>query len=197
MIKEIALLLTLGIGPTPAPVVEVEFRLPARNVVIYSGETEIRQISSPRLSEVAQDAWDNEFILNSFFSAFAYAKSGGYGYATTSNTPEAARDIAMRQCLALNDQCRIIAEIMPIGYTPPKDGDITVSMEIAQYYQETQVSDRYRAMGISADGAYSAAWGYASQAEADALVLNDCEQYRNRELEGLQDMPCILLPGLN
>ncbi|SMY06485.1 hypothetical protein [Flavimaricola marinus] len=196
MIKTLALLTTLGLGGATAPVVEVDFMLPARNVVIYPEATELVQVSAPRLSDTAQAAWDNEFITNSFFSAFAYSKDGGYGYATTSNTPETARNIAMAQCLSMNAQCRIIAEIHPADYKEPGPGDITVSLEIAQYYREVQARPTYRAMAISADGAYSSAWGYASQAEADALVLRDCEGYRNTDLEGLEDWPCILLPGL-
>lgn len=208
MITALSLLATLGLAPmadpvadpvptleTP-PVIRVEFSLPATAVVAYPQATELRERSTPRLSEVAQEAWDDEFINESYFTAFAYARSGGFGYATLSNTPEAARDVALQQCLSVNESCKIIAEIVPDGYRQLTGGQIGLTPLMLNVYEETMAGPRFRAMAISADGAYSGTWDHPTQAAADAHVTEGCNGHRNQAFPGLQDYPCILLPGL-
>ena len=51
--------------------VQVQFQLPAERIVEYPA-SELRQISAPVLSETAQEAFDNSFLVTSHYSAFAY-----------------------------------------------------------------------------------------------------------------------------
>ena len=52
--------------------VQVQFQLPAERIVEYPA-SELRQISAPVLSETAQEAFDNSFLVTSHYSAFAYS----------------------------------------------------------------------------------------------------------------------------
>lgn len=205
MITSILLAASFGLGAPPAAdrgpeaLIPAQFDTPARSVVLYPPDSTLIRHSGQRLSDVAQQAWEDSFAKTSFFSAFAYAKSGGYGFATTANSPDAARAIALAQCHSLNDQCRVIAEIHPAGYKDPAPGEVTVSIEVGGYYRDAQALPRFRALAVSADGAYSTAWGYPTQAEAEARALVDCEGYRTLDttLPAPDDWPCFLLPGLD
>lgn len=181
--------------PSPSNFVEIEFQLPAERVVEYAA-SELRQISAPQLSETAQTAFDSEFLVTTHYSAFAYAKGGGYGYSTTANTLDAARFIAMEQCLSFNDQCRIIAEIIPVGYQPPGPGDITVSPAIAGFIRDARAQPPFRAMAISEEGAYSYVWGHKNQEDANRAAVADCISHVDPDLQGSSIGTCVLVPGV-
>lgn len=173
-----------------------DFTPPIREVITYGQGAELVQISAPQLSDIAQEAWDTEFLPSSYFSAFALSKSGGYGYAITTNSRSAARGIAMTECLAHNDQCRVIAEILPTGFVEPSDNAATVTVEIAGYLDELTRESPFRAAAISADGAYSLVWGHSSRAEAEQAAMRDCESFRRQPASpDAPSWPCVLLPG--
>lgn len=174
-----------------------DFTPPIREVVIYGQGTELLQVSAPTLSDVAQEAWDTEFLTSSYFSAFAISKSGGYGYATTTNSRSAARGIAMMECLALNDQCRVIAEILPAGFVEPAANAATITLEIAGYLEELEQEAPFRAAAISPDGAYSLVWGHSSLTDAQQAAMTDCEAFRRQPPSpDAPFWPCVLLPGI-
>jgi len=175
--------------------VQVQFQLPAERIVEYPA-SELRQISAPVLSETAQEAFDNSFLVASHYSAFAYSKDGGFGYSTTANTQDAARQIAMQQCLNFNEQCRIIAEIIPVGYRPPGPGDITVSPVIADLIRDARSQPQFRAMAISEEGAYSYVWGHKNQENANRAAIADCDSHIDPNLLGTSIGVCILVPGV-
>lgn len=187
---------TLFSGAISALPAIADFTPPIREVLTYGTGAELLQISAPTLSDVARDAWETEFLPSSYFSAFALSKSGGYGYATTTNSRSAAREIAMMECLTHNAQCRVIAEILPLGYVEPAANAATVTLEVAGYLDELEQQTGFRAAAVSADGAYSMVWGHTSRAEAEQAALSDCNAYR-RQPAGPDAVtwPCVLLPG--
>ena len=173
-----------------------DFTPPIREVVTYGTGTELLQISAPTLSDIAQEAWETEFLPSSYFSAFALSKSGGYGYATTTNSRSAAREIAMMECLAQNAQCRVIAEIIPAGYVEPPANAATLTLEIAGYLNDMERETGFRAAAVRADGAYSMVWGYSSRAEAERAAMMDCESFRRQPATpDAPSWPCVLLPA--
>jgi hypothetical protein len=182
--------------PQPAPqIVQVEYVLPAQRVVVYAPDANLQMTSQAILSPEAQAAFDAEFAIGTYFGAFAMSKDGGWGYSLGSNSLDAARAIAIAQCASVNTtRCVVVAEITPVGYQPPAPGEVAVSPEVYGYYSDTTTNVKAYAMAISEDGAYSKIWGVASQAEADAQVLADCNAQRMTEPAGLIDMPCFLLP---
>lgn len=181
-----------------AQTAQADFTPPITEVLTYGPEAELLQISAPPLSEIAQDAWDNEFLSSPYFGAFVLSKSGGYGYATSTNSRDAAREIAMMECLAQNNQCRLIAEIVPTGFAEPAENAATVTREVAEYLQELATQPRFRAAAISADGAYSLVWGYETPEDAEAAAMSDCESFlRQPQSPGDPTWVCVLLPGLN
>ncbi|GGL75411.1 hypothetical protein [Wenxinia marina] len=179
---------------------EIDFQLPAERVILYPPSGELRMLSGLRLSPEAQQAFDTEFRPTTYFSAFATSKSGGWGYATTTNSAEAARAIAMGECRSSNDDCILVAEIVPRGYREPGPGDITMTPEVAELYRNPAAAGApdgaARAMAISADGAYALVWGLPDQAAADGAAISDCGQHLNHDLPGVEPMPCFVVPGL-
>ena len=125
-----------------------------------------------------------------------YSKDGGFGYSTTANTLDAARQIAMQQCLNFNEQCRIIAEIIPVGYRPPGPGDITVSPVIADLIRDARSQPQFRAMAISEEGAYSYVWGHKNQENANRAAIAHCDSHIDPNLLGTSIGLCILVPGV-
>jgi hypothetical protein len=188
---------TATVSPTlpdlSANLTQVDYILPAQRVVRYDTAGELNVVSNVRLSPDAQTAYDQDFTTASYFGAFAVSKDGGWGYSTGTNSLEAARDIALNECLAVNSACTIHTEIVPQGYVDLGPGDVTLSPETAGHYNDTSTNAQFYAMAISADGAYSKVWGYPSQAEADTQALADCESYRVNDLP-IGDYPCLLLP---
>jgi hypothetical protein len=183
---------TFAAGPLLA-----DFTPPINEVVTYGVGAELLQISAPTLSDIAQEAWDAEFLPSSYFSAFALSKSGGYGYATTTNSRSAAREIAMMECLAQNAQCRVIAEILPAGYVEPPANVATLTVEIAGYLEELKQEAGFKAAAVSADGAYAMVWGHANRADAERAAMTDCESYRRQPATpDAPSWPCVLLPAI-
>ena len=195
MIVEFALTAFMLAPPAPAPVVQVEFRDPVERVVIYPPQAVVERMTGLPLPPTTQQAFETEFETGMFFGAFALTKDGGYGYATGSNSIEAARDIAMQECLKQGDACLIYAELLPQGYVPLTDGQASLSPEAAQFYTQPDPSwGNYRAMAISEDGAYSVVWNHATPADARSAALADCAENRITDLPGLRQMPCVVLP---
>ena len=177
---------------------EIQFQLPAERVVLYPGSGELRMLSNITMSDGAQQAFDQEFRSSTYFSAFAYAKGGGWGYVTTTNSLESARAIAMGECMASNANCRVVAEIVPAGYRALQPGDVTMAPEVADLFRNPAgVGATYNvAMAISEDGAYAMTWGYGSMAESEAQAMQDCIANMNQDQPGVPDMPCTLVPGV-
>jgi hypothetical protein len=173
--------------------IPVDYILPAQRVVSYDLAAEVRTLSNIRLSTEAQTAFDLDFVSAPYFGAFAVSKDGGWGFSTGTNELEAAREIAMQECLSVNASCTIHSELIPAGFVDLGPGDVTLSPEPAGHYADTSTNIAFFAMAVSADGAYSKVWGLPTQAEANTQALADCESYRVTDT-ALSDMPCILLP---
>jgi hypothetical protein len=198
MFSQIAVALVLATLPPSlpdlaGPVTPVDYILPAQRVVAYGPLAEVRVLTDIRLPVEAQTAYDLDFASASYFGAYAVSKDGGWGLSTGNNALDAAREMAMQECLSVNAACTIHSELVPAGYVDIGPGDVTVTPEAAGHYTDVSTNIPFFAMAVSADGAYSKVWGYATQAEADRQALSDCEGYRVIEA-GLSDMPCILLP---
>lgn len=196
-ISTLASLLLTFVEPAPLP---VQFEPDAARVVLYPSAPELRMLSALELSPDAQAAFDNDFRDASYYAAFAFSKSGGWGFATMTNSLDAARAIALGECLDVNDACRIVAEIVPPGYRPPRPGDITLSPEVAAMYRNPEAAGAppasSRALAVSADGAYALSWGHLNQTAANEAALADCAKHVVRDLPDIPEMPCILVPGL-
>ena len=163
------------------------------DVITYGPGTDLRILGRAALQPDAQAALDGEFATAPYFGAFALSKGGGWGYSTGNHTLEAARAIALAECMSVNDDCQIYAELLPRGYVAPETGVITLSHDAATNYTDRTTNILYHAMAVSVDGAYSKVWEAPSQEEANAQALAECEEYRN-PTPYLPDMPCFLLP---
>lgn len=196
MIVEFALTLSLALPEGPAPVVQAEFSPPIRQVVTYPPVGVVNRLTGLTLPEDTRQVFEGEFLDgNVFFGAFAVTKEFGYGYVTGVNSIEAARDIAMEECLKHGDTCLIYAEILPQGYVPLQPGQVGLSPEAAGYYTNPDPSwGSFRAMAVSEDGAYSLVWNYETQQLANEAALADCSQYVITDLPNLREMPCYLMP---
>lgn len=190
------LALTLPVaGPGPAPL-PVDFPAGGGPAVAWPGTGIVNRLSNLPLSAEAQAVFDSDFQATGYFGAFALSKEGGYGYSSGVASLAAARDIAMAQCTGLNGTCTVIAELVPQGYADPGPGALTLSQQIAGHFATAAKKPDFLALAVSEDGAYAMYWGMASQAEADAQALADCEANRERDLPGLRDMPCVLVTNL-
>ena len=195
MIVEFTLGALMLVPPAGAPVVQVDFRDPVERVVVYPPDAVIERMTGLPLPPSTQQAFETEFEAGVFFGAFAVTKDGGYGYATGSNSIEAARDIAMQECLKQGPACLIYAELLPQGYQPLTDGQASLSPEAAAFYTQPDPNwGNFRAMAVSEDGAYSVVWNHASPADARAAALADCVENLITDLPDLRHMPCVLLP---
>jgi len=191
------LALTMGLSAAPNTIpglTEVEFIQPVNRTVIYGPAAEVSLRSGVTLPLDVKEVFDSEFAPYEYFGAFAISKDFGYGYSTGTHTLLAAQEMAMANCLTVNAQCRIIAELVPVGYRGAEEGAITLSPEAAGYYNRRSSYGTFRAMAVSAAGAYALVWNESTQSAADAGALSDCEGYRGDEVDGLRDMPCILVP---
>jgi hypothetical protein len=188
-----ALALTiLPIDPFAGPLT-VDYPVKGGSVLLYTGETVVTWLEQTKLDPEARETFDGVFTDQGYFGAWAMSDNGGYGYAAGAGTIEAAREIAMAQCEASNDGCRMVAELFPADFYAPGPQDITLSQ---QQTVEFNTPDRgsFRAMAVGEDGAYAVNWGFASQAEADAASMADCTaSMLVLDLPGLRAMPCILL----
>ncbi len=77
------------------------------------------------------------------------SKGGGWGYSTGNHTLEAARAIAMAECMSVNDDCQIYAELLPRGYVPVATGVLTLSHDAATNYTDRSTNILYHAMAVS------------------------------------------------
>ncbi|MBL4811534.1 MAG: hypothetical protein JKX69_04060 [Rhodobacteraceae bacterium] len=201
-----ASILSLGLaGPVaqapagPENLVIVEYLLPAERIVLYPRAGVLRRTSGLELSGIAQTAFDQDFMTETYYSAFALSKSGGYGYSTTSNSLDGARDIAMHECMSQNTNCIIVAEIVPAGYREMQQGDISMSPEVSDLFINPQAAGApvgvITSMAISEDGAYALVWGHPDRQASDNAAMSDC---RGNLLNypGMREMPCVVLPPL-
>ena len=196
MIVEFALSLTLALPDTPPHVVTVEFTEPVQEVVTYPPEGVLNQISGLPLPDATLQAFEEEFARdNTFFGAFAITKDFGYGFVTGTNSLESAHDIALQECYKHGPVCLIYAEILPQGYAPLEAGQVSLSAEAANYFNNPEPDwGDYRAMAISEDGAYSVVWNYGSPREASDAAMSDCMEFTINDLPELRAMPCMLIP---
>jgi hypothetical protein len=200
MIVEFALIISLTLpnlgsnfGP---PFTQIDFVDPVQEVVTYPPVGIENRLSGLQLPAGTLDAYENDFLTdNVFFGAFAITKDFGYGFVTGANSIEAAREIAIEECLKQGPICLIYAEILPQGYAPLEVGQISLAPEAGEFYSNPDPSwGSFRAMAISEDGAYSVVWGYGSPGEASDAELSDCAEYVISNLPNLREMPCILVP---
>jgi len=201
MIIEFVLSASLGLSPATlpeaeVPLVNVEFSNPVRRVITYPPVGILDRKSGLELPEGTREAFEFDFADGTmYFGAFAITKDFGYGYVTGSNSIEAAREIAMEECLKQGPVCLIYAEILPQGYQPLNPGEVSLAAEAGAYYTNPDPSwGSFRAMAVSEDGAYSVVWNHGTPREATAAALADCEQYTINDLPNLRDMPCVLVP---
>ncbi len=143
-----------------------------------------------------KQAFDDDFGTTTYFGAFAISKEFGFGYSTGAGTLAAAQAIAMSNCLEVNDRCRIIAEIVPRGFSGPEPGVLTMSNEASEYFLTATSYAAFRAMAVSADGAYSLNWGYPNRQTAEAAALADCDAFRVTDAPLVAPMPCVIVPDL-
>jgi hypothetical protein len=154
------------------------------------------RLSGLQLPDETLTAYEIDFLADTvFFGAFAITKDFGYGYVTGANSLEAAREIAIEECLKQGPICLIYAEILPQGYAPLEAGQISLAPEAAGYFDNPDPTwGSFRAMAVSEDGAYSVVWGYGSPSEASAAALSDCGEFVIDDLPNLREMPCFLVP---
>jgi hypothetical protein len=188
--------LALLFGNTAGQAALADDQTPFRTVIPYPDTAQVVARSALPLSSDAQTAYDTDFLPYSYFGAFAISKDGSYGYVTATNSLDAARDIAIGECQRYAPLCVIYAEIVPQGYVDVSAGEVVLNPEAADYFNDPGKHPAYRAMAVSADGAYSYVWGHATPADAVDAALADCESYRVRDIPGIADMPCWVLPGL-
>lgn len=200
MIIEFALSATLALpnlAPNAGiPLTQVQFVDPIREVITYPEGGVVNRLSALELPDGTLQAYEDEFLIDDgFFGAFAITKEFGYGYVNGANSIEAAREIAIEECLKQGPRCMIYAEIMPQDYVPLTDGQVALAAEAAGYFNNPDPSwGNFRAMAVSEDGAYSLVWNYGSPAEAAAAALSDCTGFAINDLPNLRDMPCVLIP---
>ena len=196
MIVEFALSLVLAAPDTSAQITQVQFNEPVRQVFTYPQTGVLNLLSGLELPGDTLTAFDNDFVNGAvYFGAFAITKDFSFGYVTGSNSLQGARDIALEECQKHGDRCLIYAEILPEGYVPLQDGQISMSAEAGELYRNPDPSwGHHRAMAVGEDGAYSMVWNYGSPAEAGEAALADCAGFVITDLPNLREMPCILVP---
>jgi hypothetical protein len=200
MIVEFILTLSLSL-PSSVPDVgplltQIDFAEPVQEVVTYPSVGVENRLSGLQLPDETLTAYETDFLADTvFFGAFAITKDFGYGYVTGANSLEAAREIAIEECLKQGPICLVYAEILPQGYAPLEAGQISLAPEAAGYFDNPDPTwGSFRAMAVSEDGAYSVVWGYGSPSEASAAALSDCGEFVIDDLPNLREMPCILVP---
>ncbi|MDA9208037.1 hypothetical protein N9O61_04035 [Octadecabacter sp.] len=196
MILEFALSITLTAPFPAAQITPVQFNEPIQQVLTYPPVGVVNVVSGLELPDDTLSAFESDFLDGSvYFGAFAITKDFGYGYVTGANSLQAAREIATAECLKHGPRCLIYAEILPENYVPLQSGQISMSAEAANYFNNPDPSwDQFRAMAVGEDGAYSVVWNYGSPREAADTALTDCNGYAIDDLPDLRDMPCVLVP---
>jgi hypothetical protein len=200
MIVEFILTLSLSLPSSVSDVgpllTQIDFAEPVQEVVTYPSVGVENRLSGLQLPDETLTAYETDFLADTvFFGAFAITKDFGYGYVTGANSLEAAREIAIEECLKQGPICLVYAEILPQGYAPLEAGQISLAPEAAGYFDNPDPTwGSFRAMAVSEDGAYSVVWGYGSPSEASAAALSDCGEFVIDDLPNLREMPCILVP---
>jgi hypothetical protein len=191
----LALLPPLAAPLPPSDLLTVQYPSKGGTVLIYDGASTVTWLVPTKLDPEGQAEFNDIFVAQGYFGAWAMSDNGGYGYASGSGTIEAAREIAMAQCVGSNPQgCQIVAELLPDGWYPAGPQDIPLSEQVAREWL-TEGRDAFRAVSISEDGAYAVVWGHASQADANAAALRDCQSGLMALNVPIRAMPCILVPG--
>jgi hypothetical protein len=200
MIVEFVLTLSLTLPNTGSDVgpllTQIDFVEPVQQVLTYPPAGVENRLSGLQLPEGPLTAYETDFLADTvFFGAFAITKDFGYGFVTGANSLEAAREIAIEECLKQGPICLVYAEILPLGYAPLEAGQISLAPEAGGYFNNPDPTwGNFRAMAVSEDGAYSVVWGYGSPSEASAAALSDCGEFVIDDLPNLREMPCILVP---
>jgi hypothetical protein len=197
MLIELAAMLALATIPVPPTrLTPVDYPAKGGQPLIYDGPGAVTWLQQVKLDPEGRETFDTIFVGQGYFGAWAMSDDGGYGYASGAGSIEGARDIALAQCDSTNPGgCTIVAELLPTGYFPAGPQDFTLSEAMAREFNTGGRAD-FRAMAISEDGAYAVVWGYATQAEADAAAMADCQTgLLVLNLPDLRAMPCIRLPG--
>lgn len=198
MLLPLAFVLAIGAPPGPGgpAATPVDFPLNGGPATGFAGGATVRIVTDLPLSPEAQAVFDSDFQATGYFGAFAVSKDGGYGYSSGVGSLQAAREIALAECTAVNGTCLVMAELVPEGYVAPPDGTLTLSQQVQGHFSTAAKNADFQALAVSEDGAFAMYWGMASQAEADQQALADCEANRDRSLAGLRDMPCVLVTNL-
>lgn len=196
MIIEFVLSVAITTPDPTAQITPIQFNEPVQQVLTYPPVGVLNVLSGLQLPGDTLAAFEGDFLDGSvFFGAFAVTKDYAYGYVTGANSIEAARDIALSECLKHGPRCLIYAEIVPENFSPLQSGQVSLSAEAANFYHNPDPSwDQFRAMAVSEDGAYSVVWNYGSPAEAAQAALSDCSGYVIADLPDLREMPCLLIP---
>lgn len=201
MLVSLALSIATALPGAPAPLsdphlLQVEFPAAGGPGVGFDGQPVINRLSNLPLSADAQATFDTDFQSLGYFGAFALSKDGGYGYSSGVGSLAGARDIALAQCLSLNSNCMVVAELVPSDYVDPGPGAVTLSQQVYGHFRTAAKNPDFQALAVSEDGAFAMYWAMPSQAEANAQALADCDANRERSLPGLRQMPCVLVTNL-
>ncbi len=179
-----------------ADLTQVDYILPAQRVVPYGTTTEMRVISNVRLSPDAQTAYDQDFATASFFGAFAVSKDGGWGYSTGTNSLEAARDIALNECLAVKRQLHRPHRNRPAGlcrHRPRRRDVVARNGRALQRYLDQRPVLRH---GDQRGWRLFKVWGYPTQAEADSRLWRIANPIAERPADcGLIPACCFRAPA--
>ena len=200
MIVEFILTLSLSLPSSVSDVgpllTQIDFAEPVQEVVTYPSVGVENRLSGLQLPDETLTAYETDFLADTvFFGAFAITKDFGYGYVTGANSLEAAREIAIEECLKQGPIVLVESDILTQGYAPLAAGQISFAPEAAGYFDNPDPTwGSFRAMAVSEDGAYSVVWGYGSPSEASAAALSDCGEFVIDDLPNLREMPCILVP---
>lgn len=198
MLLPFAFVLAIGVPPSlGAPAATpVDFPLNGGPATAFGGMATVRIVTNLALSPEAQAVFDSDFQATGYFGAFALSKDGGYGYSSGVGSLQAAREVALAECSAVNGTCAVIAELVPEDYAPPPGGALTLSQQVQSHFSTAAKNPDFQALAVSEDGAFAMYWGMASQPEADQQALTDCEANRDHSLPDLRDMPCVLVTNL-
>lgn len=157
---------------------------------LYGRGLSIRRFEQPRLTGPQAIALRKSVEPGPWFAAFAVASNGAYGWANDFATADAARTAALAWCAKGGDDCRVVAEVTPKGWTEAA-GD-TLTYPQGQAYRAVAAMERPRAFARSLNGY----WGTGTGAEARAAALSSCRA-QHRQSEGIPATPCEVVAEWN
>jgi len=160
---------------------------PGHSAVFFGSVTRVAPLG-PLPVGALRKTFDELMLSAPYFGAFASAESGAYGWTSGYGTQAAARAAALAHCGQHAQDCRIIAELLPVELTGEAP-DNSFSYDQSLAYQAIRAREGPRALAVSIDGswAFSAA---SSHPEAIATVLRNCENSRSGTQAYLSKMPC-------